>query len=98
MIARRILTAFAAAAVVWRATEPRQPIPELDAPTREYEVLDLDEAGPRVARQIHGRTASELAAADRAEAWEWARIEAALSCDADFRELANRLTDEFPDT
>lgn len=96
MIARRILTVATAAAILWRATGRTEP----DEPTREYELVDLDE--PRASRQIHGLTAPELAAEraaeDQARAWEWARITQDLSCDADFRNLARRLGDQFPDS
>lgn len=64
----------------------RRNVPGLDEPTREFDVI-----GPR---QIHGRTASELAA----EAAQFARIERDLSCDADFRAIATRLESQFPKT
>jgi hypothetical protein len=74
----------------------------VEGPTREYDVVDLDALGARQLRQIHGLTATELAteraAAERDERWEWARIEADLSCDADFRLIATRLEDLFPTT
>jgi hypothetical protein len=93
MIARRILAAVAVAAVVYRAAGRRPTVAGLDDDTREYDLVEL--------RQVHGRTASELAAEKRrreeAEAWEWSRIEAHLSCDADFRTIANRWNAEFPD-
>jgi hypothetical protein len=95
MIARRILAAAAAAAFVLRATAPRSPVAGLDEETREHAFVDLD--GPRASRQIHGLTASELAEADRRQAHDWARVEAELVGDADFRALAARLLDQFPD-
>lgn len=57
MIARRILAAVTAAAVVYRAAGARPPVAGLDDPTQEHVLLD-----PRAARQIHGLTAPELAA------------------------------------
>jgi len=85
--------------VAWRGrNKPKAP----DAPTCEYDVLDLDALGSRQLRQIHGLTATELAtvraADEEADAWEWARIEARLSCDADFRTIATRLETLFPQT
>jgi FtsZ-interacting cell division protein ZipA len=67
----------------------------LTEPTREHDVVST-----RKARQVHGRTASELAAErtteDRTEAWKWARIQQDLSCDADFMALANHWNAQFP--
>jgi len=84
------------AAVFIAARRSRQ----VEEPTREYDVLDLDSLGTRQSRQIHGCTATELAAeraaTTRAEEWEWARITQDLSCDADFRAIASRLEAEFP--
>jgi len=72
------------------------------ADTREYDVLDLDLLGSRQLRQLHGLTATELAtkraADERDEAWEWARITQALTCDADFRAIATQIENEFPQT
>jgi len=68
----------------------------LDEPTGEYEAVDAE--GLRAAREIHHRTAPELAAEARAESWKWARTVQALSCDADFRTIATRLESQFPQT
>lgn len=61
-------------------------------PTRLYTNTDLHDLGPRLARQIHGRTAPDLAdeqrTARRAEAWAWQRIVQQLSADPDFAALA----------
>lgn len=101
MIAHRTLAAVAPLLLAARATLTRPAAPGLDEDTREYDVVDFDEIGPRVSRQIHGLTASELAARraadDQAQAWQWSRIEQDLSTDADFRSLARRWTDQLPD-
>jgi hypothetical protein len=90
-----IVLVISVLAAVFIAARRARPVEE---PTREHDVLDLDES--RQSRQIHGRTASELAAekaaATRAEEWEWSRITQDLSCDADFRRIATRLESEFP--
>jgi len=82
--------------------EAPEPPAKPETPTCEYDVLDLDALGSRQLRQIHGLTAPELAtvraADEKTTAWEWARIEAALSSDADFRMIATRLEAEFPQT
>lgn len=57
MIARRILTAVTVAAVVYRAAGGRPATAGLDDQTQEHGLVD-----PRAARQLHGLTASELAA------------------------------------
>lgn len=71
---------------------------QVEEPTSEYDVLDET----RQSRQIHGRTATELAAeraaATRAEEWAWARIQQDLTCDADFMVIARRLDAQFPTT
>lgn len=79
-----------------RSTEPAGTIALLDEPTGEYEAIDAE--GLRAAREIHHRTAPELAAEARAESWAWARTVQALSCDADFRAIATRLESQFPQT
>jgi hypothetical protein len=56
MIARRILTAVAVAAVVYRTAGGRPAAAGLDDETQEHVLVD-----PRAARVIHGLTASELA-------------------------------------
>jgi len=62
-------------------------------PTGEYDFVDT-----RGLRQIHGRTAPELAAEVRDQRKAWDRIERDLLCDADFRAIATRLNDQFPKT
>jgi flagellar biosynthesis/type III secretory pathway M-ring protein FliF/YscJ len=63
--------------------------------TREHDLV----ADPRRARQIHGRTApelaAELAAAEDTDEWAWARIQQELSCDADFMAIARGFEAEF---
>lgn len=68
----------------------------LEESTREHDFVD-----PRKARQIHSKTAAELAAersTEDSDEWKWARIQQELSCDGDFMAIATRLDSQFPTT
>ncbi|MEU6858859.1 hypothetical protein AB0B28_08305 [Glycomyces sp. NPDC046736] len=98
MIAHRTLAVVALTLRAARAALSRPELPGLDEPTREYDPVDLDDLGPRAPRQIHGLTASELAAEDRSQRHHLRRIEMELIGDADFRTLAASLLDQLPDS